>query len=134
MGYCFLVNLWVSTNSCKFSSEHCDQARADVALSRHRAFPAPENGLVRSITTWGAAELPQDPKARREISALPLGTPIDQRACHSPLNPSTNRAPIGCRERFTAQPRPLFRQWMTTKEASLDAMYKGNRLPISSVL
>jgi len=34
----------------------------------------------------------------------------------------TNRPPIGYRERFAAQSRPLFRQWMTTKEAYLDAM------------
>ncbi|MBX3631270.1 MAG: hypothetical protein KF908_15470, partial [Nitrosomonas sp.] len=40
----------------------------------------------------------------------------------TPNNPMTNRTPIGCRERFVAQPRPLFRQWMTTKETSLDAV------------
>jgi len=34
---------------------------------------------------------------------------------------TTNRAPNGYRERFGAQSRPLFRQWMTTKETSLDA-------------
>jgi hypothetical protein len=33
----------------------------------------------------------------------------------------TNRAPIGCRERFAAQSRPLFRQRITTKKAFLDA-------------
>jgi len=35
----------------------------------------------------------------------------------------TNRTPIGCRERIAAQTRPLFRQWMTTREAPLDATY-----------
>lgn len=104
-------------------SEHCDQARAEVALSRHRAIPAPANGLVRSITIRGSLQAtPKSPMARREISALPLGTPIDQRACHSPLEPSTNRAPIGCRERFVAQPRPLFRQRIMNEEASLEVM------------
>lgn len=39
----------------------------------------------RSITTWGASALPQDPMARVEISALPLGTPIDQMGISWPL-------------------------------------------------
>ncbi|WP_369156997.1 hypothetical protein [Candidatus Thiodiazotropha sp. LNASS1] len=40
----------------------------------------------------------------------PPWNPHRQRACHSPLDPSTNRPPLGCRERFSAQSRPLLRQ------------------------
>jgi len=69
----------------------------------------------------GSVPAPQYPKAK-EPSA-PFGN-LDQkgRFC-SPLGtPSTNRSPFGCRERFSAQTRPLFRQWKTTKEISMDAM------------
>jgi hypothetical protein len=55
-------------------AEHCNQARAEVAISRHRAFSSPANGVVRSITTWGASALPQDPMAKGHL--------------HSPLKPS----------------------------------------------
>ncbi|MEW8073528.1 MAG: hypothetical protein AB2826_24215 [Candidatus Thiodiazotropha sp.] len=48
-----------------------------------------------------------------------LWRPIDQtlEKCLSIwTEPCTNRSPFGFREHIAAQPRPLFRQWMTTKD------------------
>lgn len=64
--------LWAALSFAGGLRRHA-QARADVALSWHRAKPAPENGVVRSITTWGASALPQAPMARGDF-ALPLDT------------------------------------------------------------
>ena len=50
---------------------------------------------------------PQEPHGQGRYFDYPL------------VSPSTNRTPIGRRERFDAQPQPLFCQWSTTKEPPL---------------
>ena len=68
----------------------------------------------------GASRLPPKPPWSKGDFALPLN-PHRPKSFQCPLETLTNRPPIGCRERFDVQSRPLFRQWMTTKNTFLDA-------------
>ena len=87
---------------------------------RHRAFMH-QRTFGRSITIGGASKLPPNPPWSMGDFALPLN-PHRPKSFQCPLETLTNRAPIGCRECFATQSRPLFRQRITTKEASLDVM------------
>ncbi len=81
----------------------------------------------RSITIQGSLQAtPETPMDKGEFH-ISLWIPIDQKGISLPLGTfdnfiKTNRAPFGCREHVAVQSRPLFRQWMTTKETSLDAV------------
>ncbi len=80
-----------------------------------------ERVAVPSPFSRGASTLPPNPPWSMGDFALPLN-PHRPKSFQCPLETLTNRAPIGCRERFVAQFQPLFRQRITTKETSLDVM------------
>jgi hypothetical protein len=73
-----------------------------VAHHRHR------DGCMRQRTGWSVqspvrAFVPRHPDHSMEANRSPFG--------YAPT------CEVGCRERFAAQSRPLFRQWITTKGA-----------------